>query len=92
MGVNVTKEEIYEVEYHYYRCNSGAADNGYYTKTKKCASAEEAVTLAARINEAAKDRIVGDEVDALKDDLIGYAGTFEWARPYHLVVERTLLQ
>jgi hypothetical protein len=91
MSTNVTKEEIYQVEYHYYQFNSGLADNGYRTDTKKCRSAEEAVALAGKINAAAAKQLDEEETQVLADDLIPYAGTFEWAKAYHVVVEKTLL-
>ena len=81
----------FEVEYHYYQYNSGAADNGYYTETSCCASAEEAIALAARINDAAKKHKEGgaDEDRELHNDLIPYSGFFVWARAYS--VRRTQL-
>ena len=91
-------EVTFEVEYEYYQNNSGAADNGYYTRRREVKTAEAALKLAARIEAAAqahestvKRELTEDEEEAereLHDDLIPYMGFFLKGKARALRVER----
>lgn len=43
----------FEVQYKYYMYNTGAADNGYYTRSIRKVTADEAAELAAKIEKHA---------------------------------------
>lgn len=75
----------FEVEYTYYQHNSGAADNGEYTRTVKKPTLGEATELARRINEDAthyKNKNYDKRDEALADELIPYSGFFIGSKVY----------
>lgn len=81
--------EHYETEYAYYQYNSGAADNGEYTSRTKRASAEEAITLAEKINASArKEPLDTEEERLLLSELIPWDGYFLWSRACRVVTAR----
>jgi hypothetical protein len=75
----------YEIEYRYYQYNSGAADNGEYTRALKKTDRQEAIDLARRICESVghHQRKEFDKCDeALSQELIPYMGYFLGATVY----------
>jgi len=52
--VKTETTSYFEVQYQFYQYNSGACDNGYYTRSTSFKTAEEAIELAARIEKQAR--------------------------------------
>lgn len=51
--MNTEITSYFEVQYTYYMYNTGAADNGYYTRSIRKNTADEAAELAAKIEKHA---------------------------------------
>lgn len=80
--------QTYEVAYRYYQYNSGAADNGEYTRRIEAKSAEDATDLAARINASAANKGPNEEGEyLLKRELIPFDGYFICAGAYRVTRE-----
>lgn len=82
----------YELEYTYYQYNSGAADNGTYTKRIKYKTREEAQKAKADIDAAAKAHEEGRHSDAddTEDRFIPYMGYFKKPATIFEIEERQI--
>jgi len=67
---------FYEIEYTYYQYNSGAADNGRYTKRIRTATPEEAAETARKINLSAAGQLSDEADHELRSRLIPWDGYF----------------
>lgn len=81
--------EAFEVVYHYYQFNSGAADNGNKSVRVEFRTEEDAFDLVRRIEAAVSGKLDEEDLLDLKGDYIAWDGYFLSAKAFRL--ERTPL-
>jgi hypothetical protein len=85
------KKTVYELNYRYYKYNSGMADNGYYSKTIAYESYDEAFKVYEDMSLSIAKKLDSDKDSDLCDRYIPYGGFFEDVKLTKVVRDEMLI-
>lgn len=75
----------FQVQFSYYQHNTGAADNGNYTRTLDFDTKAEALAVADRIQAVIEEKANEEETQETFARYHPYTGHFSWVRVYEVI-------
>lgn len=85
------KKTVYELNYQYYKYNSGMADNGYFQNTIVYDNYDEAFKVYEEMSLSIAKKLDSDKDSELCDKYIPYSGFFEDVKLSKVVKEELLI-